>query len=268
MIDFKKYRKEHAPTNRQGVKRIFVFGSNRAGIHGKGAALFASKYYGAERGVGEGLTGLSYALPTKDHRIQTLPLEDIRPHVEKFIQTARQHPDIDFIVTRVGCGLAGYEDEDICPLFESAPDNCLFPGPWLDNDSLIIAGSRDLHETTGIGQDDFNKMVDHISANLDRSKLRVISGGANGADLMGERWAHVNNVPIVRFDADWDRLGKSAGMIRNYLLAHSGTHLAAYMKPGGSTGTQMMIGIAEKENIKTRVITLKAKESLSNKISP
>ena len=101
-------------------REIFVFGSNLAGRHGKGAALVAMRQHGAKQGVGEGLTGNSYALPTKDARIKTLPLDIIRLHVEVFLIVARQRPDLRFMVTAIGCGLAGYEPREIAPMFEPA----------------------------------------------------------------------------------------------------------------------------------------------------
>jgi hypothetical protein len=109
---------------------IFVFGSNLAGRHGKGAALYAFRHYGAIYGQGEGLQGDSYAIPTKDERIRTLPLSEIRRHVIKFIMFAHTHPELEFQLTRIGCGLAGYKDEDIAPLFKYAPNNCLLPVGW------------------------------------------------------------------------------------------------------------------------------------------
>jgi len=110
--------------------RIFVFGSNRAGIHGAGAALTARKHYGALQTVGEGLQGSSYALPTKDEHIETLPLEVIGEHVRRFLVFATSRRDLIFFVTRIGCGLAGYTDADIGPLFRGAPSNCELPEGW------------------------------------------------------------------------------------------------------------------------------------------
>jgi hypothetical protein len=104
-----------------GPGRIFVFGSNRAGIHGAGAALTAKKKYGARQHVGEGLQGNSYAIPTKDERIETLPLVEIRKGVDRFLAFARSRHDLSFFVTRIGCGLAGYSDTDIGPMFAGAP---------------------------------------------------------------------------------------------------------------------------------------------------
>lgn len=111
---------------------IFVFGSNLAGRHGKGAALDAKKQYGAVYGVGEGRTGRAYAIPTKDANLRVLPLEKILPHVATFTQYAQDHPDLDFFVTRVGCGLAEYTDDQIAPMFSNAPKNCSLPEGWPD----------------------------------------------------------------------------------------------------------------------------------------
>jgi len=110
---------------------IFVFGSNRAGIHGAGAAAFAAKHHGAQLGVGEGLTGNSYALPTCDASIRPLPLSDITLHVDRFLAYAKERPQLSFQVTRVGCGLAGYTDEQIAPLFLAAPDNVWLPAAFV-----------------------------------------------------------------------------------------------------------------------------------------
>lgn len=111
---------------------IFVFGSNRAGVHGAGAAYVANQHYGAIYGQGEGEFGESYALPTKDENIQTLPLNDIEEHVKTFIQHATDNPSKQYKVTCVGCGLAGLRDVDIAPMFRDAPDNCFFDTKWRD----------------------------------------------------------------------------------------------------------------------------------------
>lgn len=109
---------------------IFVFGSNLAGRHGKGAALFARNHYGAVYGVGVGRTGDSYAIPTKDESLRTLPPVVISEYVRQFIAYAVEHQSLEFEVTRVGCGLAGYRDEEIAPMFAGAPPNCHLPDGW------------------------------------------------------------------------------------------------------------------------------------------
>lgn len=112
------------------AKSIFVFGSNLAGRHGLGAAKEAFYKHGAIIGQGEGWQGQSYALPTKDVYLESLPLEDIEANVHEFLRFAKGHPDLEFEVTRVGCGLAGYKDEQIAPMFFGAPTNCAFSSRW------------------------------------------------------------------------------------------------------------------------------------------
>jgi len=109
---------------------IFVFGSNLAGRHGKGAALIAKQKYGAIQGVGEGLQNSSYAIPTKNARLEVLPYSVIAIGIASFLDTAYWHSELRFKITRIGCGLAGYKDDEIAPLFENAPDNCYFDLKW------------------------------------------------------------------------------------------------------------------------------------------
>jgi hypothetical protein len=113
---------------------IFTFGSNLAGRHGKGAALTAKQRYGARQGQGEGFQGQSYAIPTKGPEqtgpLSILPLDQIEWYVARFLQFAAEHPELTFFVTRVGCGHAGYFDDEIAPFFAGAPDNVLLPAGW------------------------------------------------------------------------------------------------------------------------------------------
>lgn len=110
---------------------IFVFGSNLAGRHGAGAALYAKKYYGAQYGQGRGLQGQSYAIPTKGPKLEVLPLTMIEMYVKEFLHFAQNNPRLIFNVTRIGCGLAGYTNEQIAPMFKDAPDNCVLDNAWL-----------------------------------------------------------------------------------------------------------------------------------------
>lgn len=109
------------------MSSIFVFGSNLAGRHGKGAALTARQMYGAKNGQGIGRQGQSYAIPTKDCMLKPLPLKDIKKYVDAFLEHARVFPDDTFQVTTIGCGLAGYKPEQIAPMFKDAPSNCKLP---------------------------------------------------------------------------------------------------------------------------------------------
>jgi hypothetical protein len=113
---------------------VFVFGSNLAGIHGAGAAKQAIQW-GAGMTCGRGLRGYTYALPTKDRNIETLPVNIIKFYVNELIQFMRNHPQKKFLVTKVGCGLAGLTPEDIAPLFRGAVD---LPNVWLPESFLNI----------------------------------------------------------------------------------------------------------------------------------
>ena len=111
---------------------IFVFGSNLRGNHGLGAARDAIMYWGAKMWQGVGLQGDSYALPTKDRYLKPLPLTVVQDNIRAFLEeTAAKMPQTPFLVTRIGCGYAGFKDQQIAPLFQSAPDNCFFDPAWL-----------------------------------------------------------------------------------------------------------------------------------------
>ena len=103
---------------------IFVFGSNIEGEHMGGAARFACEKFGAEWGVGVGRTGQTYAIPTMHGGVDV-----IKPYVDEFVEYAKAHPELKFLVTRVGCGIAGFRDKDIAPLFAEcvALENVFLP---------------------------------------------------------------------------------------------------------------------------------------------
>lgn len=102
---------------------IFVFGSNLAGRHGAGSARHAMQHHGAVYGQGSGLHGHSYAIPTKDSKLKTLPLFEIRNRVSAFLRFAEDYPLLQFEVVEIGCGLAGYKPEQIAPMFRQTPAN-------------------------------------------------------------------------------------------------------------------------------------------------
>lgn len=109
---------------------VFVFGSNLAGRHGKGAALWARQNRGAIYGQPAGLQGNSYGIPTKDTQLRTLPLNVIRHHVRQFVRFAKDNPNMSFQLTPIGCGLAGYSRSQIEPMFEGSPANIIWPPEW------------------------------------------------------------------------------------------------------------------------------------------
>lgn len=98
-----------------GPDDIFVFGSNLEGAHGGGAAYLALQKFGAKWGQGVGLQGNSYGIPTMQGGVET-----IKPYVDEFIEFAKEHPELTFYVTRIGCGIAGFKDREIAPLFREA----------------------------------------------------------------------------------------------------------------------------------------------------
>lgn len=111
------------------ANEVFVFGSNLNGFHAGGAARIAMEKFGAVWGKGVGLQGQSYAIPTMQGGVET-----IRPYVDEFIQFAKSHDDLIFYVTRIGCGIAGFNDKDIAPLFADAQsmENVILPQSFVE----------------------------------------------------------------------------------------------------------------------------------------
>ena len=132
MPKLRKYKYHKDGTLPENLKEyIFVFGSNTRGAHGKGAAIVAKEQFGAEYGVGVGLTGRAYAIPTKDRYIRTLSLIEIKHYINLFRDFTHNRPDLKFWITGVGCGLAGYSSSQIAPYFSQCNTNCDFPHMWI-----------------------------------------------------------------------------------------------------------------------------------------
>jgi hypothetical protein len=114
------------------MNNIFVFGSNLAGRHGKGAALCARQLHGAIYGQGQGRQGKSYGIPTKDYQLKTLPLGVIEEHIAVFIKHAKNNPQDTFLLTPIGTGLAGYEVSDILTILKkfTITSNVVFTKEW------------------------------------------------------------------------------------------------------------------------------------------
>lgn len=132
------FHSDMAPVARN---EVFVFGSNLKGRHGKGAALAAVKDFGAIYGTGKGFAGRSYALPTRDANplgvkeanVQSLTFDQVKESVSDFIEFANMNLAMRFYVTRVGCELAGFSDDEIGQLFVGAPTNCSLPVQWINH---------------------------------------------------------------------------------------------------------------------------------------
>lgn len=125
------YNREYTPEmiTKLQANEIFVFGSNIKGMHGGGAARIANLNFGAEWGVGEGITGQCYALPTMEGGV-----DYIAGKVQNFISCAKCHPELKFFVTKVACGIAGFSIEEIAPLFADAMamENVILPREFVE----------------------------------------------------------------------------------------------------------------------------------------
>lgn len=119
------------------IDPVFVFGSNLAGRHGKGAALWARKYRGAVYGQGEGYQGNSYAIPTKGYKLEVLPLSSIAAAITRFRLFVSDNPELSFQLTPVGCGLAGFNRKQIEPLFFGLPSRVLWPPEWKNSTEYL-----------------------------------------------------------------------------------------------------------------------------------
>lgn len=129
-----KYKYHKDKTLPEDDEEIFVFGSNLSGIHGGGAAKVARFRFGAKLGQGMGRMGNSYGIPTKGFIegdfIPTLTLKQIRRYVKEFREHTKRNKHETYFVTRIACGIAGYKDSQIAPMFRGATKRCNFPKEW------------------------------------------------------------------------------------------------------------------------------------------
>ncbi len=245
---------------------VFVFGSNRKGIHGAGAALHAARWCGARRGQGEGTMGASfdpstetvrpacYAIPTKADPYTRLSLDEVAQHVEAFLHYARQCPKLTFQVTRIGCGLAGFSDEEIAPLFAGAPTNCLLPGRWLSmRDTgvarMIVAGDRCIRDR-GIALTKIEALTRRIST---LPGFEIVLGVEQKSGSVVAEWARQAGFTTTAFPIEPDRYGKAAASIRNQQMAWYATHLIAFWD-GKHPSVCHMIEMARREKLHVRIV--------------
>ena len=125
-------QRKFTPENIQDLKQneIFVFGSNLNGNHAGGAAKLAADKFGAIPGQAEGIQGQSYAIPTLDKNMNKLPVETIRNSIQELYNFANENAHLDFYVTKIGCGIAGFQKEEIASVFKSfdfIPFNIILP---------------------------------------------------------------------------------------------------------------------------------------------
>jgi len=227
---------------------VEIFGSNRQGSHSDGHARHCSIYRGAQHGVGEGRTGMAYALPVKEapYSKQRLPDTEITEGVARLYAYVRANPRTSFIAGWVA-------DDDVIPALSLAgevPPNMRWPNTWMQRlaptrfrPTLIVAGSRSLGE---VMPDRAREVIafelDDLRNDFDM-KPSIISGTARGPDRWGIEFARQNNVNLLMCPAEWDLWGRQSGFIRNHFMGLLGARLTAF-SDGSSTGTNDMIEFA------------------------
>lgn len=259
-------------------KIIFVFGSNEAGMHGAGAANIALKHHGAIYYQGFGIQGLSYAIPTKDKKIDRLSLKEINKYVDDFLLHAEKNYNNLFYLTPIGCGLAGFTPEEIAPMFMSAPINVMLPKLFRDeffpNETqprVLIYGGRNFGIAPEVPEHllkekfkdrdysprsvDFTRkyykrkmfeaclVCERIIMGIGRKKnTTLISGLAEGADqipvIMKDMFPK-DYGELLEFPANWLLEGKRAGPLRNKKMLDKGEPNFAIGFPGGRGTTHM-----------------------------
>lgn len=259
---------------------VLVFGSNQAGVHGSGAAAWAARFYGAKRGIGEGFCGQSYALPTKNYERIIRPLDDIYRSVFKLFAHAKETPQNDYHITRVGCGLGGYSDAEIFAVFQRAeatfggkPANIHYPGVWVSqfiDPSIVrvaVAGSISFHERAMVEiklspnkrSPFLDRFYESLSFLLDwRAQgynVEVVSGLALGPDKWGLLYAKHHGLSWSEWPAEWNTYKKPAGIVRNCQMALHSSH-AFITWDGKSKGSAHMNGVCMDFRVKTTLVTI------------
>lgn len=202
--------------------QVFVFGSNLAGLHGGGAARVAMNKFGAVWGKGVGMQGQSYAIPTMQGGVET-----IKPYVDEFIEFAQAHPELKFYVTRIGCGIAGFKDDEIAPLFSQALDK---PNVVLPFDFVQVI-KRNLRPDASMKvswnsiadfSEEYVKLKDAIKNDpkvYDRIKELRCKVFRNTVDLVNQGWYITEDGATVHFESD-EQMRKYSKLYSYKVVAH------------------------------------------------
>lgn len=228
---------------------IFVFGSNLAGQHLGGAAAFAVKHYKAEFGVGEGPTGHSYALPTKDEHLETLPLNDVQWHVEQLLAFARTQRDSRFQLTRVGCGLAGFKDEQIAGMFKKTSDNLFIPGRWMSLNRQLDR-ARLFVDADDFPAERIEKTLNECTQPWGKN-IEVVTTGVGEANDVIRAWARRKDLAWTPFLADKTKFEDVAEEVLDEQLAWYCTHAIVYNRTNEGSLSRRM-DVLQKEGLKVR----------------
>lgn len=225
---------------------VFVFGSNLKGNHHGGAARIASELFGAVYGQGVGMQGQSYAIPTMQGGVET-----IKPYVDEFITFAKTHPHLIFYVTRIGCGIAGFKDEEIAPLFNDAfnLDNVVLPEKFWH---IINHAHQLASETQGM-------VFHYIKIQFSDEDKAKMEGMSHEEKMSYVKWLKQNNKYIVVHDSpevhddefilNCDRHGhhKIAISERAYVIA-AGTKLYSNQYSWGMDFGHKILSVVAKDN--------------------
>lgn len=230
---------------------IYVFGSNKAGLHNVGDALTAKTWHGAVTGKGEGPHGTSYAIPVRDSRMRAVSEEELVDALENFFGYCKLKSVIKFQFNRINFLVPEIDEQFLIKKLRRAPENVILPGMWRGDgfSRVIVAGSRKF-----INEEFVFERLDFLLKDMDKSKLQIVSGAAPGPDRTGEKWSKSRlGRQATKFPAYWEHQGDQAGFERNSVMAWEGTHLIAFWD-GESTGTKDMIDKATRYGLNVRIV--------------
>lgn len=235
---------------------VFVFGSNTRGAHGRGAARTALNHFGAVAGQGEGLQGRSYGIPTKDDNLRTLTITEVRDAVVRFLEFAESEPETRFMVTRIGCGLAGFNDVDVAPLFETVPANVWLPRRWLqllgaEDFRLLVSGATPMNDI-----DLFSERLDvWLAHKKDVPITLVCDEREKGPSALAQAYAERHNYDVAVWPADWKVFSRHAGLLRNHAMLWN-SDASALFTSGDDTDSQIISKACYKDGVPLRQVVV------------